>query len=52
MYFCLLAGGVLIMDKISYYDFECVAVYNIPLCSPGAVAYVKNIMLGKTGFLS
>ena len=47
MYFCLLATGVLILDKISQYNFECVSVYTIPLCSPRSVAYVKNIMLGK-----
>ncbi len=50
MYFCLLASGVLILDRISNYSFECVAVYNIPLCSPGSLAYVKDVMLGKTKF--
>ncbi|XP_028418258.1 pecanex-like protein 1 [Dendronephthya gigantea] len=46
VYFCVLATGVLILDKISDYDFQCVSVYTIPLCSPRSVAYVKDIMLG------
>jgi hypothetical protein len=51
VYFCLLTSGVLILDRISNYDFQCVAVYTIPLCSPGSVAYVKGIMQGKPDFI-
>lgn len=47
MYFCLLTSGVLILDRVSKCDFHCVAVYNIPLCSPASVAYIKDVMLGR-----
>ena len=47
VYFCLLTSGVLILDKLTEFDFVCVAVYSVPLCSQSSVAYVKDVMLGK-----
>ena len=48
MYFCMLAVGVLVLDKVEEYDFECVTVYGVPLCSQGSVAYIKDVMLGRS----